>query len=714
MRNPMLDGGNAYLAAYLKAGEIARREAAELAEAADITSGLANWCRLVLYDTNIFKEWEENQGLSELLALPSNQTPLKAFENIADASRREFLQQVFTGLLENSERRDTNAIAWLLGKALATALVDCLKSSNEIPMHSVAGSKNLASSHDVTHFAFEATLQALLDDDASAFDALLSEMNVQIEAIMEDPGIGTYPRERESFNQGIAEWRSKRSVDELWRMRGHWIPVRYGILDLVPCIVPVDRAAVFKCLDRFDFPHPIRQILEHRTVLHDREEIAATLKAVPSCSDDGQSWNHRLSALLVLDTAESHCHELWREASRAHLQGKAHSDIMQKTEATLSTWLEQLGTIVMARTDGRFLGPQWLLLKIADERMDRARRSHLEDRGKDQLRQEALIEWIALGLSKAGLQGREIEALVKFPESSDLKKVSPVKPVSSDDGPVAPYLAALSMSTYVGHMIGEASANDVQILLDRLDALLAFRDPAVETECIVATNTRGLPANSCGYLFANTKYPAVRWQQSWNLLVEQRRRAQHWHETKDGDALAPSLFLLAVGTAAIEWLTSSQPHNLNEERKLWRAVFDGARDCWLTVFLAPFAGKIKAHIGRLFLLHPRIFDESAGEQNISEPDGALAGNVYSERLARDLACLGGDDFVLAVCVLNARQNGASLETISEVLTWNEGHVDALLKQFERWQKVERPDRRRTDLVEKLLGLRAEISLFEDT
>ena len=713
MRDSMLDEGNAYFGAYRRAGEAARSEASELPEADEIISGLVEWCRFLLLGTNTIDEWEDGQSLSSLLVLPSDQSPLQAFEKLADVSRRDVHRKAFEGLLEGSERRDTNLMAWLLGKALAEALVECLEASHERPVYPVTGFRNLASSHDVSHFAFEETVQGLLRDHPSALTAVLADLERHIETLMQDPGIGTYTREREPFNQAVEAWRSKRSIDELWKMRGHWVPVRYSELELVACIVPVDRAAVFDRLDRFDFPHPVRQILEDRSIQNDREEIAAILKAVPSCSDKGGSWNYRLSALLVLETAESHCHELWRAASRAHDEGKTHSEIMKETEATLSSWMGQLGTIVMARPDGRFLGPQWLLLKIADERMDRARRSRAEDRGSDLLRQEDLIEWIALGLSKAGIQGRDIEALVQFPESSNLEKVSPLKPFSSDDEKEDPRLGALSMSAFIDHMIGEVSEKGVRTLLERLDTLLAFRDRAFETEGILASDSRGLPANCCGYLFANTSGPAERWRQSWSLLVEQRRRAQHWHEMKDGDALASSLFLLAAGTAAVEWLMSSQHRNSAKEIELWRAVFDAARECWLTIFLPPVSAQVDAHIGRLFALHPGVFGESNVQERIYAADSVAVGDHYSECLAQDLFSLGGNDLVLVICFLNAHHNGASLATMRAVLKWHEGHIDAVLNQFERWQEAERPVRRRSDLVEKLAGVRAGISRLEN-
>ena len=81
---------------------------------------------------------------------------------------------------------------------------------------------------------------------------------------------------------------------------------------MIPGILPTYRAAILDQLDRFDFPHPIRQILRHNTILHDRDEIKAMLKDAPLCSKNGRCWNGKLLALLVLQTAEDHCHALWQ------------------------------------------------------------------------------------------------------------------------------------------------------------------------------------------------------------------------------------------------------------------------------------------------------------------------------------------------------------------------------------------------------------------
>ena len=106
----------------------------------------------------------------------------------------------------------------------------------------------------------------------------------------------------------------------------------------------------------------------------------------------------------------------------------------------------------------------------------------------------------------------------------------------------------------VAHATGNEPADDTWNLFGRLDSLLASRDPEFESEFYLDGGTPGLPASCFGRMLAHEERPAGRWRRSWDLLVEQRRRTQHWGHTKDADALAPSVFLLAVGTAGIDWL----------------------------------------------------------------------------------------------------------------------------------------------------------------
>ncbi len=711
MRDPLLDQNNAYLTAYRRKCDAARKEAEGITDAETIISGLAEWCRDVLFNTHLIETENESHGLSGFLTLSPVHSPLQAFQRIPDAARRQTLKDGFTALMEGSENDQRDVLAWLFGQALAKSLVGELETGNEPTKHILPGLWNLVKHQDLVYCALEESLQERLHNSPLARSAILSGLEKQISDINANPGIGT-AGDRDAFNASVEAWRSSPSIDELWQAREDFL-VHYDVLDIIPGILPTDRAAILDRLDCFDFPHPIRQVLGHNTILHDRDEIKSMLKDAPLCSEDSQSWNGKLLALLVLQTAEDHCHALWEAIRQAENTNNIDSQVRETTKTTLASWFEELGRIVMARPDGKFLGPQWLLMKVEDERLDRTRRDRAGDRAHEYLWQDDLIEWITLGLYKAGLTAGTIAALVDFPEIPAVGELAPARSELCEDEKTPPRLGALSMMALMDHMIGNASAEDGQKLLACLDALLASRDPAFEVESLLNSGTSDLPATCCGYLLAHVEEPAERWRQSWDRLIEQRRRAQHWNQTDDADALAPSLFLLVVGTSGIDWLLSSPHRRPDKAKKLWRELFDGVRECWLTISLIHLTERIETHIGRLFARHPMVFDDSVSQGDASEPNMDYDASIYSERLAQDLDLLGGDDVMLTICCLNVRRNGATPAVIDEVLKRNSGHFDAILQQFERWQKLERPVRRRTEIVEALDKLRAEIKAAGD-
>ena len=711
MRDPLIDRNNAYLAARRRARDAAFGKAEGLAGAETIVLDLARWCREVLFDTYSTATVDEGHGVSDLLAFASTQSPLEVVRRVPDDAQRRSLETAFVALMEGSENEQGNVVAWLLGNALAQGLVDESSADKRQARHLLAGLRNLVESHDVVHCAFEESLRERLHDAPRARSAILSDLESWIGDINRNPGLGTSPIERKPFNVFVDEWCSKPSIGKLWRDRESPVPLHYSALTLIPAILPADRAAFLERLDGFRFPYPIHQILQYPAILHDRDEIAASLEAAPACSDDGRSWNGKLVALLVLQTAEAHCHARWEAMQRSVDVDRGDSEAEEKTRTLLSSWLEELGRIVMARPDGRFLGSQWLFMKFADERRERALRRHAGHGREHLLRQVDLIEWIALGLSGAGLSGEAISGLVDLPDTAVTEPPAPARSDSGDDDGGHPRLAALSAMSLIGGMTGRASAEDRRMLLDRLDALLVSRDPAFEDESLTDGGAHGLPASRFGHLLANEGEPAERWRRSWELLVEQRRRAQHWRRAQDGDAIAPTLFLLDAGMAGIDWLLSEWNHggNADKARRLWWELFEGARDCWLTMPTRPLGEDVGRYVGRLFARHPRVFGDDAGERNASESDVKDISGDYGDLLARDLEHLGGDDLIVAVSCLNARHNGASPAIIDKVLKRNSGYLDAILRQFERWQQLERRVRRKPEIVEALNELRAEIA-----
>ena len=703
MIEPLVERHNAYLSAIRRACDAARSEAVALTESQELVAKLATWCRRVLFVIVCLKSRVDGEGLTDLLTLPPDQSALHSFAHMPAGPRRQSLEDGFRAMLDDSEHAQRNVLEWLFGQALATALVEDLSREGGVAKHVLRAIWGLVGSRDLLYAAVVETLPKLLCNSPWAFRTFLAQLDIEIDDINRDPGIGTYSGEREDFNAFVEEWRSKRSLIELWKARDHGPAVHYSLLDLVSIILPVDRIAVLAQMERFDFPHPIRQVLQYNTIQHDRAEITAELEAAPVCMDDKKSWNYRMSAFLLLEAAEHHCHDLWDAARRPVGSGEAAAASVEEIGAILSAWFEELGRVIMGRPDGCFLASQWLLLKSADERMYRGRGGDPGD--QRYLRQNDLIEWIACGLAKAGLAGSEIASLVELADTPDGGSVVVVQQSSQRDAETSPRLGALSMISVLDHMIGNTSSDGVSTQLDRLDALLVARDPDFEIEAILTTGPRDLPACSCGHLFAHSGEPVVRWRQSWNLLVEQRRRAQHWREMQDSDALAPSLFLLAAGIFCVDWLISSGQPRSDYARQMWREVFDGARDCWLTISLQPLAERIETHISSLFARHPRVFGAS---EDSADSDAVRNSHDYSKILALDLARLGGDELMLTISCLKAFRNGVPSAAMNRVLNENSGQIDVQLRQFERWQKYERRFRKKTDIVNELDGLRTAI------
>ena len=687
-----------------RACDAARRGAEELSDAEPIVAGLAGWCRKVLFDADWTGRRSERGGLSDLLTLPPGQSPLRVLECVPDRERRESLGEAFAELMEGRDGERRDVLGWLFGKALAKGLVDELPASKTPAGSLLSEIWHLIGSQGVVHRAFVESLREGLDDSRPAREAVRSALESWVDDVNANPGVGTYSIERNSFNLLVDEWRNAPSIATLWKAPEAPFPVHYERLEVLPDILPTDRAALLELLDGFRFPHPIRQVLGHSVILHDREEIAEAFRVAPPCSKDGRSWNGGLLALLLLETVESHSRALWEAAQDGD---DTDSTAPEQARVTLSSWFEELGRIVMGRPDGPFLGSQWLFMKIADERRERARRRTVEDRFDHLLREVDLIEWIARGLSGAGLAGEQVSTLVDLPETSTCEAPAPARPASRNDDPPGHRLAALSVMCLFGQLSGRASHDDERKLLDRLDALLESRDSDFEPELHMGRGDHGLPASCFGHLLAKQEHPAERWRKSWDLLVEQRRRVQHWSQTEDGDALAPSVFLLAVGLAGIDWLLSLSSTRREAARTLWEEAFDGARDCWLTIPLQHLREDAEGCVGRLFARHPLVFRDPPGEADAPAPGATNDTEDYLGRLSRDLDLLGGDDLMLAVCLLNAHRNGASAAAIGDVLRRNSGHLDAVLRQFEQWQRLERRARRRPGMVEAVSRLRAE-------
>ena len=572
------------------------------------------------------------------------------------------------------ELRDVSAL--LLGRATSAALMEALAADPPadalVPqLFQLCGEDSLA------YDALIETLAGALREDKSARRAMLAYLGEGVDDINEHPGKFVYEKDRESFDRYVREWREDPLIVDLWRrLAGQRFLASFDRLDAADAVLRAAPAETLGVLDRLRFPPPLDWILHNDSIREDREKIMELVEVAPGCVDGDGVWNGSILALLLLGEADGHCRDLWRTMHQ-------NDTDVGEVQELLRSWLTQLAAVVVGRGDGMFLASRWLMMKSIDERFERE--SWGDGAFLPQLR---MIGWIGGGLVEAGLKGADITS-VPHPNVEN----------NDEDGSEGVYEAAnldtLALEALLDRLHDDTMP-DGRELLRRLDVLLGKRDLGFEVEATFDVGVTGFVDSSIGYLLAMTDC-ADRWKQSWDLLAEQRRVVQHWRHTKDSNALAPSLFLVRAGLAALDWLCSESFDRREVAETLWRTMFDAVRECWLTITVTHLAQSVERDIGRLFGRHSTIFGAST-----AAPDSNLP---YSQRLADDLGRLGGDDALMARCCELVSRNLQDEAHLHDALLCNSGQGRAVLERFLQWQQLERRARKGPELrqaVEKIL------------
>ena len=603
------------------------------------------------------------------------------------------LAEAVTALLRDKPHEWRDIAAILYGRAVALVLVREFEDQEVVVEPRATNLWSMGGPDDLAYVELVTSLAETIRTHPRAHTACLRWLERRVARINACPGEGANARERERFNHFVHEWLQRPSLSRLWRDAANAnFLVNFDDLDMVVPVVMADPAGALLRLDELRFPQPLEQILSYRSIRYDHSLLAELLRSAPSCvrEEDEGDWNGSLLAVLLLEAVDERCRNLWR--AWCSQEATADSDV---ASTALSSWIADLARIVMDRKDGSFLGSRWLLLNAMDERVKRG-----GQHSPDALAQTSMIEWIGAGLAGAGLTGSKIAEYVDFPSSTNRNKLSETSSFSgNDDG--LPRLSALAMMAMIDCMIGDDWVGAPDILA-RLDELLAARDRGFEEEAVMDVGTTGFPASCVGRLLANETDPGERWKQSWHLLGEQRRVVQHWRQTKDTEAMAPSLFLVASGIAALDWLCSEADARRADPGELWRVLFDAVRECWLTVQVTHLSERLKNDIRRLFARHSMVFDGPVTK----EAPGR--NSPYSELLANDLNALGGDDVLVAACCELAYRNGTAPSVLHETLQHDGGKGYALLDQFAQWQEVERSARSNPGLTRAVNEMRKEV------
>ncbi len=670
--------------------ESARTQAYGILDVDPAVRGMATWIQKAALERGGVAALERHSA-AELLAHPASvgASPGETPAGVDDPVLRVRLTDAVAAFLRDDphEWKDVGAI--LYGRAFALALVRELEDRGAVAEPRTTDLWSLGAEDDLAYVELVSSFAEALRAHRGARAACLRWLENRVARINDCPGEGAYAHEREAFDRFVREWLQRPLLSRLWRdAAGGGFLVDFDDLDMVAPVLMADPAGALSRLDKIRFPQPLQQILRHRSIRYDHGLLAKILRSAPSCvrEKDEKDWNGSLLAALSLNAVDERCRSLWRMWC-----GQEFTADSDAASAALSSWIADLAGIVMGRKDGGFLGTQWLLMKAMDERMERGQRR------PEVLAQTSMIEWIGAGLASAGLTGSRIALYVDF--RSGASRDDPSEPPSSSSNDRrSPRLSALAMMAATDCMIGDDQARSSDIL-EQLDVLLAARDRGFEEEAATDAGATGFPASCVGYLLANAGDPAKRWKQSWQPLAEQRRAVQHWRQTKDSEGMAPSLFLVSSGMAALDWLCSETGARRADPGELWRVLFDAVRECWLTIQVTHLSERLENDIRRLFARHSMTFDGL-------DAKGAPARNSpYSELLADDLSALGGDDTLVAACCELAYRNGTPASVLHQTLRHGGGKGYALLRQFAQWQEVERDARKKPSLTEAVSEMR---------
>lgn len=643
---------------------VATRRSDDIADFGSVTDNLASRCLDFVRQRDL-----EGADVSIPLAFLGYLGPSsEVFPDVTDREIRNGLREALDACLGRYDHELRDVSALLLGRAASAALVQELKAASLPADTHVSQLFQLCEVDPLAYDVLTAAVERALKEGDRVSVKMLAYLAGRIDEINLSPGKFVWKSEDESFYRYVMEWRETPSIIDLWRGSGEQFLPNFGQLDFINAALRAVPAETLRVLDQLRFPQPLDWILTNGSVRRDRDRMTELIRLAPSSLESDGLWNGSILALLLLKEADNHCRDLWRTAHK-------NAGDLGETRELIYSWLKRLAAVVVSRSDGTFLSTQWLRMKSADERVERG------SRDKDGLLpQLEMVGWLGRGLAEAGLRGRDIERRGSLRPNDRASGL--------DD------LASMAVLDQVGDSEGDRS----QAYLSRLDGLLRSRDPSFEVEATFDIGLTGFVDSSIGHLLATAEDCPERWRRSWNLLVEQRRRVLHWPHTKDSDAIAPSLFLVRVGLAALDWLCSEASDHRHVAEALWQTMFQAVCECWLTVTVTHLVEPIERDIGRLFSRHPAVFGAKSAEPDSNRP--------YSQRLADDLGALGGDDVLMARCCELASRNLHDQRLLHDALRRNAGRGCAVLAQFLRWQDLERRVKKQPQLrqaVERILA-----------
>ena len=177
----------------------AAEAAARLADAEAVIADLAEWCRDVLFATDVLDSGDQGNGIAILTAVLTTQYPDDAFRAISDPQQRQSLGAAFRALIEGRDHPQRDVMGWLFGKALVCAL----EQDSERMRLLVPKLWSVISYDFFLGSSFVDSLRDLISRSRSVRRVIIDLLESRINDINDDPGIGSaLSHDREGLRSG--------------------------------------------------------------------------------------------------------------------------------------------------------------------------------------------------------------------------------------------------------------------------------------------------------------------------------------------------------------------------------------------------------------------------------------------------------------------------------------------------------------------------------
>lgn len=436
--------------------------------------------------------------------------------------------------------------------------------------------------------------------------------------------------DRESVKTQLADWEKTTELSKTWEHSWDSLSFYSPLVEILDLVRLLDETRYLNLLDSFTSPILVyRVLMTHR---RDRDTILSLLKGAAIVLDNDDHWNKRVVALLLTEIVVSYARNLI-EAVEYQLhrtsEGETNSNTFQQLRETeIPNWFNDAFGVLLARTDGLVIGVAWLI-----ELIERYQGELWRKRGK--------VEW--------SLTATAIESLSKGLADKGYS-LTETSPETAKKG-LSVWLAAISIAQKNQNLQTEAQENLWQWFEKLLIGKNQDRDKNIENHFYSDSETltnRWIPCQPAN-LLVHLNHPVEKWQQAWGRLQEQRRRAMHYHSTKDRSVLAPSQFLIQTGICVLDWLLDDQQYPV--ARDLWEVLYRALRETWLTQTMDIYNVWPRL-ISFLFAREPWIFKGQ---------------NTYlTDLLPRHLESLREDVELVNMVHENLANNGLSREEVSRI------------------------------------------------